>query len=148
MTLSGGSWRDQLAPMGANFNSAASSDVMRELEHALGLTLPTELRALLAESDGLGDRYQTRLVWPAAEIGRQNREFRTRPDFRTLYMPFDALLFFGEAGNGDQFFYRILGGEVRDTDIYEWEHETDSRVWRAPGLMRLLHAALNDTDGA
>jgi hypothetical protein len=83
-------------------------------------------------------------VWPAADIARHNAELRTNRDFRRMYMPFDALLFFGEAGNGDQFFYRILDGEVRDPDIYLWDHENDSRTWRAGGLQTFLLSILQE----
>ena len=111
-------------------------------ERALGFALPGELRALLAECNGVTDRLGSGVVWPLSDLVTRNEEFRTTREFRRLYMPFDALLFFGEAGNGDQFFYRVLDGEVRDFDIYLWEHEDDSRVWRAPGLERFLAEVL------
>jgi hypothetical protein len=53
-------------------------------------------------------------------------------------MPFDALLFFGDAGNGDQFAYGILDGEVRMPDIFAWDHENDSRYWVAPDLRQFI----------
>ena len=34
-------------------------------------------RSLLAESDGIADRYGAPVVWPASEMARQNREFAT-----------------------------------------------------------------------
>ena len=38
-------------------------------------------------------------------------------------------------GNSDHFGYRILGGQIRDTSfIYEWDHESDDRVWFATDL--------------
>ena len=39
--------------------------------------------------------------------------FRANADFAELYMPFDALLFFADAGNGDQFAYAIQAGAIR-----------------------------------
>jgi hypothetical protein len=69
------------------------------------------------------------------ELIAQNRLFRENADFAELYMPFDSLLFFGAEGNGDQFGYRILGGQIRPTSfIYEWDHESDDRVWFATDL--------------
>ena len=53
-------------------------------------------------------------------------------------MPFDPLLFFGDAGNGDQFAYAIHEAQVRRNDIFAWDHETDSRTWVAPSLERYL----------
>lgn len=52
-------------------------------------------------------------------------------------MPFDPLLFFGDAGNGDQFAFRLVSG-LRDKDIYVWNHENDSRTWVGPSLSRYL----------
>jgi hypothetical protein len=49
-----------------------------------------------------------------------------------------TLLFFGASGNGDLFAYRILAGEVRDDDIFVWDHETDSRTQVSWGLERFL----------
>ena len=106
--------------------------------------MPPDLRALLLATDGVTDRYGARPVWPTAEIARQNRQFRTNSEYRELYMPFDPLLLFGEAGDGDLFFYRILDGAVRHPDVHRWEHETDGRVWCAPNLEALLTAALAD----
>jgi hypothetical protein len=140
--LSQTSWRQQLASVPATFAPAASPAVLATVERALGIELPEELRSFLSESDGLKDRYKFSVVWPASEIAEQNRVFRTNPDFRDLYMPFDPLLFFGAAGNGDQFFYRILNDAVRDFDIYIWDHETDGRIWRAPRLGRFLNEVL------
>lgn len=139
-------WRGRLAAFGdaARFAPPASPAALGSLETALGLALPDELRSLLAESDGPADRYGASVVWPAAEMARQNREFRTNPDFRRLYMPFDSLLFFGEAGNGDQFFHRILDGHVRHPDVYLWDHENDSRTWRAGSLAIFLPSVLQE----
>jgi SUKH superfamily protein len=139
-------WRGRLAAFGdaVRFAPPASAAALGSLADALGLALPDELRSLLAESDGLADRYGASVVWPASEMARQNREFRTDRDFRRLYMPFDALLFFGQAGNGDQFFYRILDGQVRAPDIYLCDHETDSRTWTAASLAAFLPSILRE----
>jgi hypothetical protein len=108
--------------------------MLEEAERTLGLVLPSDLRELLSECNGVKDHFGTEVVWPAHELAPRNEEFRRTPAFRRLYMPFDAVFFFGATGNGDQFFYRILDSEVREPDIYLWEHETDSRQWRAPRL--------------
>jgi hypothetical protein len=136
-------WRHQLASHVVTLAPPASPVTLAQVEQDLGIGLPAELRGFLAESDGLEDRYKTPLIWPAAGIARENREFRARSEFRALYMPFDPLLFFGAAGNGDQFFYRILDDGIREADIYMWDHETDSRIWRAPGLASFLDEILS-----
>ena len=139
-------FRRRLAERGARLPLAASADAfaLDEAERALGVRLPAELRALLAHCNGVRDRVGTYVVWSAAELAPRNAQFRTEQSFRELYMPFDALLFFGEAGNGDQFFYRILSGEVREPDVYRWDHETDSRLWHAPRLETFLEGVLRD----
>jgi hypothetical protein len=53
-------------------------------------------------------------------------------------MPFDNLLFFADAGNGDQFAFPIQAGEVRRPDVFCWNHEDDSRIWVAPSLEKYL----------
>lgn len=145
--MTSSAWRATLAKLGARKPLAAPAALtaLAEAERALGLALPAELRSLLSECDGVRDRYATPVVWPAGEIAERNREFRTKPEFRSLYMPFDAMLFFGDAGNGDQFFYRVLDGEVRDPDVYVWDHETDGRIWRAARLEPFLVSVLAET---
>jgi hypothetical protein len=61
--------------------------------------------------------------------------FRESPEFAAIYMPFDPLLFFADAGNGDQF-----GFVPRDSrrDAFVWNHEDDSRTWAAPDLSKYL----------
>ena len=51
---------------------------------------------------------------------------------------FDPLLFFADAGNGDQFAFVITAGKIRRPDIFAWDHENDSRTWVAPSLAKYL----------
>ena len=80
--------------------------------------MPDELKALLSESNGVHGEYELGLIWPIERIVKDNLEFRQTPVFRDLYMPFDPLLFFADAGNGDQFAFAILDGEIRRSDIF------------------------------
>jgi hypothetical protein len=102
------------------------------------VALPEELRTLLEEADGIVGEYGLGVVWPIARIIEDNLTFRGSKEFRDLYMPFDCLLFFGDAGNGDQFAYSLAGGEIRRDDIFAWDHENDSRTWVAPSLSTYL----------
>jgi len=120
-------WRRFLEP--------ARPEDLDRLEAGLNIELPDDLRSLLAQTDGVEGVYGLGLVWPSARILEDNTKFRTFPAFRDLYMPFEPLLFFGDAGNGDQFAYTICGGKVRP-DIFVWNHEDDSRTWKAPSLER------------
>lgn len=71
------------------------------------------------------------------------------PDATDLFLwripPFDPLLFFGDAGNGDQYGFVILDGVVRQGDVFVWNHENDSRSWVAPSLERYLDWASSGT---
>jgi hypothetical protein len=120
------------------FRAPAMPSHLAAAETSLGASLPAALRDLLLESDGVLGPYGLGLVWPIEQIVKDNLEFRSYPDFRELYMPFDPLLFFADAGNGDQFAFRVLERAVRGADIYVWNHEDDSRTWVAPDLGRYL----------
>ena len=102
---------------------------------ALGHELPADLAALLRESDGIEGEYGAGLVWSAEQITSENLTLRTDAEFASLYMPFDPLLFFADAGNGDLF--ALLPG-LRRPDVFVWDHETDSRTWVAPSLAKYL----------
>ena len=129
-------WRDRIKSMTAKaeFAAPANAGAVALAEEALGVRLPAELAAVLKESDGVSGEYGLGLLWPIERIKEDNQRFRSLPDFKDLYMPFDSLLFFGDAGNGDQFAFTVLQGEVRRGDIFVWDHETDSRTWVAPSL--------------
>jgi hypothetical protein len=119
-------------------SAGASSDVLEAAERALGVALPPELRHCLQETDGVSGEYGEPLIFSADALQRENLALRHDAALRGLYMPFDALLFFGAAINGDHFGYRILVGEIRSLDVYRWDHENDSREWFASGLTDFL----------
>ncbi|MEV5283286.1 SMI1/KNR4 family protein [Streptomyces sp. NPDC051994] len=54
-------------------------------------------------------------------------------------MPFDALLFFADAGNGDLF---ALLATIDRPDVFVWNHEDDSRTCAAPSLAEYLRRRL------
>jgi hypothetical protein len=129
-------WHDLASSLfaDARFEPPATPADVDEAEKQLNVKLPAELRSLYLETNGIKANYGSSIVWPVAEMVAQNAIFRESADFAELYMPFDCLLFFGTEGNGDQFAYRILAGAISDTEIYEWDHENDSRVWFARDL--------------
>jgi hypothetical protein len=129
-------WREliqRLEPM-ATFFLAATPTQITEVEAALGIAIPEDLKRLLAESNGVFGSYGLRLIWSAETIEVCNREMRNAAHYREMYMPFDAYLFFADAGNGDQFAFGIIQGEIRQPDIFVWNHEDDSRAWVLPSL--------------
>ena len=133
-------WRELLRRWSpeASLGPPASPGRIQEVEAALGVGLPAELAGLLLECDGVDGRHGLGLVWPSARIIGDNLAFRANPEFAELYMPFDPLLFFADAGNGDQFAFVITAGKVRRPDVFAWDHEDDSRRWVAPSLETYL----------
>ena len=131
-------WRKLIAGCfsSAGFSTGCSDDALDAVERALGVGLPSDLRAALGESDGVSGEHELALLWPLARIREDNLLFRSNADFQDLYMPFEHLLFFADAGNGDQFAFAIQGTAVRRPDIFAWNHENDSRTWVAPSLER------------
>jgi hypothetical protein len=126
---------EQIAGWGeATFKPPAPADALASAEGTLGHSLPNDLGHVLAESDGVEGEYGLGLVWSVDRIARDNTAFRTDDQFRDLYMPFDGLVFFADAGNGDQFALSLSG----NCEVYVWDHETDSRSWVAPSVMAYL----------
>jgi hypothetical protein len=133
-------WRELAAEFeDIRLRGPADVHLLGRIERELGQPVPPSLRALLTETDGMADPYGTDLVWPAERILHDNLSFRGDREYRTLYMPFDPLLFFGDSGGGDQFAF--VRSPERD-EVFVWEHETDSRRWISPDLESFLKRCL------
>jgi len=133
-------WRELMEAVCAecNFQPPASDDSLAEAERALGVALPSDLRSLYLETNGVTDKYGDG-IWPVEQVVKDNLELRRLFANSDLYMSFDALLFFGDAGNGDQFFFPIqTDGNINRRDVFVWDHETDSREWVAGDLRRFV----------
>ncbi len=126
----------------ATFRAPAATEAVVRCEQRLAVALDGDLRALLRETDGVDDAYGGGLIWPVERIVGDNLAFRTNRDFAELYMPFEPLLFFADAGNGDQFAFVLRDGRK---DVFVWDHENDSRSWVAPDLGRYLTWWLDGT---
>jgi hypothetical protein len=120
------------------FFPAASTQQVDEAGKQLGVELPEDLRQLLLESDGVHGPHGLGLIWSIDRLLKDNVSFRTNEDFRELYMSFHSLMFFADAGNGDQFAFSVHNGRIRKPDIYVWNHEDDSRVWVASSLRQYI----------
>lgn len=118
----------------ATFAAPANPVVLDATASALGAPLPDQLRELLAEANGIEGEYGLGLLWPAERVAKDNERFRTSEDFRQLYMPFDGIVFFADAGNGDQFGIALSGSQ----EVFVWNHEDDSRMWVAPTILKYL----------
>ncbi|MFJ2773632.1 SMI1/KNR4 family protein [Streptomyces sp. NPDC087300] len=133
-------WRELAAEFpDVQLSEAAESERIRAIESGLGQSLPSSLSSLLLETDGVEDEYGTEVIWTAEKILSENSSLRTDEQYRTLYMPFDSMLFFGDNGGGDQFAF--VRTPERD-DVFVWDHETDSRNWVSPHLESFLRSAL------
>ncbi|MEU3748310.1 MULTISPECIES: SMI1/KNR4 family protein [Streptomyces] len=122
------------------FRAPVDAAALAEAERRLGRGLPTQLTALLMETDGIVGGYRKDVVWSLDRIVEQNLLFWSPDTFPGLYMPFDPLLFFGDNGGGDQFAF-VLTPER--PDIFVWDHEDDSRLWAANELEDYLHRSLS-----
>jgi SUKH superfamily protein len=110
------------------FNPPALPEEIRDAETKLNVVLPKSLKELWSQSNGLIDHYGGWFVWSTDEIVKRNLEMRTFPGFDESFMPFDPLLFFGDDGGGDLYFFAICGGKIKYEFVFRWDHETDSRI--------------------
>ncbi len=117
----------------------ATAGALTAIESRTGQKFPQSLRSLLMETDEIDAQYGTELVWRTEKIFAENVAFRDNEQFLNLYMPFDALLFFGDNGAGNQFAF--VRSPERE-DIFVWDHETDSRTWVSPSLESFLRSSL------
>ena len=140
-------WRDFITSLtdDATFAAGATQSSIAATEDALAVDFPEQLRSLLLESDGVLGEYDLGLVWSLDRIRDDNLHFRNNTDFAALYMPFEHLLFFSDAGNGDQFAYPIQNGKIRRPDVFVWDHESDDRRWVAGSLKQYVQWWLDGT---
>ena len=129
----------------AEFFAPATPEQTYQVEEMLRVELPEELKSLLAESNGIFGSYGLGLIWPTQRISEDNLAFRRDFEPGDLYEEFDTLLFFADAGNGDQFAYKITDGRILTREIYAWNHEDDSRTVVAPSLKDYLEGWLQET---
>ena len=108
-------WKEHIEAISAHatFFEPAEEQALFAAETQLGTRFPQLLRELLAESNGVRGEYDLALIWPVERIVTDNQSFRESESFRTLDMPFEGLLFFADAGNGDHFAFAVAGGQVR-----------------------------------
>ncbi len=126
-----------------DFNLPVSESLLVDLKGQFGLDeLPNELEELYRQTNGIVEKLNGvkigELIWTTERVIETNKEYRTYPDFKELYMSFEQLLFFSDAGNGDLFGFVTLNGKVDRFDIFTWNHENDSRTWVAPNLTKFI----------
>jgi SMI1 / KNR4 family (SUKH-1) len=111
------------------FVDPAEEAALAGVERQLGVRLPRQLRELLLDSDGVLDgRYGFSVVWPAARIATDR---------------VSDLVFFADAGNGDQFGFAMTAGAIERDEVLVWDHEDDSRTPVAPDFDTFLRGWLS-----
>lgn len=133
----------QLATTGYHFTEPAVKSDISQIKEKLLVDLPTDLLELLSETNGVFDEFNCPLVWSTNQIIKDNLFFRNFNDYKDIYMPFDHLLFFSDAGNGDLFGFAILNGSIQRDDVFVWDHESDSRKWVASSLKDFIEGWAN-----
>lgn len=119
----------------SKLNHPATEARISEVSLKLKVKIPDELEALLKEVNGDGDTFLS-----TEQIIRDNLSLREMEDF----MPLDVLLFFAENGCGDYFGYAIRKNGEIDSNIFMWDHESDSRKWVAQGLDQFIERRKNE----
>jgi hypothetical protein len=130
-------WKELLSGLTAHcqFHEPVAVFQLDRAERQLSVALPSDLREVLRETNGVEGEYELALLWPLDRIIEDNQRFRSSKDFKSVYMPFDHLLFIADAGNGDQFAFPVdADGTIRRPDVFVWNHEDDSRRMVAPSL--------------
>lgn len=121
-----------------NFRDPAAESEITQIKEELNVELPEKLIKLFDETNGVFDIYDFPLIWSAEQMIEENLFYRNDEEYKNIFMPFDHLLFFASAGNGDLFGYAILNGHIQKEDIYVWDHEDDSRRWIASSLEEFI----------
>lgn len=130
-------WREQIDGLTttASFGEPASDAAIAAIATSLGQPVPDDLASILRELGTVLDEYGADIVWTADKIVSENQDFRTYPDYKQLYMPFEPLMFIGDTGDGSRFAY--IRQPVRP-QIYVWDHESDGRWFAANDMADLL----------
>ncbi|WP_394514548.1 SMI1/KNR4 family protein [Priestia aryabhattai] len=114
------------------YGEPASIEDIEVLEKLFSIQIPKELRSLLYETNGINDSYGYSLIWSIEKITRENLNLGER--LEDVYLPFNNLLFFADARNGDMFGYSILDRSIKQNDIYLWNHRNNEQTNIAPSL--------------
>lgn len=140
-------WIELIAGFGPEYNfcTAATAELIADAETALNIRLPDELRSLFSESNGVRGSYCLEVIWTVEDI--KVRNLAQRQGKYPYYASFDTLLFFADAGNGDQFAYSVNEGKTASTTIWAWNHEDDERWGFATSLQDFLELWLSGAKG-
>lgn len=133
-------WREMILNLHPNsvFSEPVLQNVIEDTEEDLEINLPSEIKSLLAESNGITDEYGLGIIWSIERIKQKNLFTRNSPEYAEMYMPLNPLVFFADAGNGDLFGFSVVQNRINSSQVFAWSHENDSRTWVAPSLEKYL----------
>ncbi|MDB5386211.1 MAG: Cell wall assembly/cell proliferation coordinating protein [Planctomycetaceae bacterium] len=132
------------------FFPPAEESALIEAESSLGLKLPSELRCLLAETDGMMEEMELEddwieigwTVWSTIELVASNRRLRTATDCPSPLPP-DLCVFFVNAGvDGVQFGLDLSRIEHESVPVFIWEPLEEVVRTIAPSLEAFLNGWL------
>ncbi len=133
-------WREMILNLHPNsvFSEPVLQKLIEDAEEDLEINLPSELKSLLAESNGITDEYGLGIIWSIQRMKQENLFARNSPEYADMYMPLNPLMFFADAGNGDLFGFSVVQNQIKSARVFAWRHENDSRIWVAPSLETYL----------
>ena len=104
------------------FAPPLSDSDIQYIEELIDSKFPDDYRSMLKAFEHVNDEY----IWPVDLLVSGNLDLREIQKRDGLFKSFDDLIFFGGAGNGDQFAIAAKGSEM-EPGVYIWSHENDSR---------------------
>lgn len=134
---------------GPDFFPGASPDQLNTVERILRLPLPEQLRALLAESNGVLVCFGQHFIWNSDELLQYNQPPWITPDYwRDGRSGQDTqhLLFFGDAGvDGIQFGFPITTDGAVIEHVFAWYPIGRRQVRKASSLKDYVEGWLSGT---
>jgi hypothetical protein len=123
----------------AKFHPPATVNEIVEIEKECHVTLPEDLTALLLEVNGVSDgEFGYAHLWSSERIIKENMWLHG-DDIGVCSPAFTSVLFFADAGNGDNFGFQFDDqGRIASPDVYVWDHEEDSIRVIAPTLAQFV----------
>lgn len=106
-------------------------------------TAQEELKRFYEFSNGLQEYIEGvgiigEVIWNIERLVKENQAYRHSEIMKEIYEPFDNILFFGDAGNGDRFGY-LIDSENKN-NIISWNHENDERLLIATNLKKFVES--------
>jgi hypothetical protein len=131
-----------------HFNEPVTDEEILSLENFLGFPIGERYKQLLLEFNGFQNQTGTRLLFSVEEAIETTKEMWDKKNgWSEFCLPFQAMYFMGEVGNGDLFFFPIIKNELVDWKIYLWDHEEDSRNLVGFHLQTFLSKIFYEPDG-